>query len=117
MTALMGDQKFYLDYLGTDGIPLKAEQLIPFIGDFYCDEINVTYPVLFKDNKLYVRFPESTAQFCKTEVESELSSNHADYFDSPVGGFQFTRDTKNEVSGFILKDLGRVRNLVFSKAE
>jgi CubicO group peptidase (beta-lactamase class C family) len=114
-TIIQGNQKFYLTYLGTNVFPLKAEQLSQYTGDFYCEEINVTYPVLFKDNKLYVKFPESTAQFCKTKVESELISEHADYFASPVGGFQFIRNTKNEISGFIIKDVGRVRNLVFNK--
>jgi len=116
-TIIQGNQKFYLTYLGTNVFPLKAEQLSQYAGDFYCEEIDVTYPVLFKDNKLYVKFPESTAQFCKTKVESELISEHADYFASPVSGFQFTRNTKNEISGFIIKDVGRVRNLVFSKVK
>jgi CubicO group peptidase (beta-lactamase class C family) len=116
-TIIQGNQKFYLTYLGTNVFPLKAEQLNQYAGDFYCEAINVTYPVLFKDNKLYVRFPESTAQFWNSKVESELISEHADYFASPVNGFQFTRNTKNEISGFIIKNVGWVRNMVFSKAE
>lgn len=116
-TITSGNQKFYLTYLGTNVIPLKAEQLSQYAGDYYCEEIDVTYPVLFKDNKLYVKFPEYTAQFRKIKVESELISEHADYFGSPVSGFQFTRNTKNEISGFIIKDVGWVRNLVFSKAK
>lgn len=114
-TIIQGIQKFYLTYLGINVFPLKAEQLRQYAGDFYCEEINVTYPLLFKDNKLYIKFPESTAQFLKTKVESELISEHEDYFASPVSCLQFTRNTKNEISGFILKDVGRVRNLVFSK--
>jgi len=116
-TIIQGNQKFYLTYLGANVLPLKAEQLSQYAGDYYCEEIDVTYPVLFKDNKLYVKFPEPTAQFCNIKVESELISEHADYFGSPVGGFQFTRNTKNEISGFIIKDVGRVRNLVFSKVK
>jgi CubicO group peptidase (beta-lactamase class C family) len=116
-TIIQGNQKFYLTYLGTNVFPLKAEQLYQYAGDYYCEEIDVTYPVIFKDNKLYVKFPESTAQFCNIKVESELIYEHADYFASPVSGFQFTRNTKNEISGFIIKDVGRVRNLVFSKAK
>jgi hypothetical protein len=114
-TIIQGNQKFHLTYLGINVFPLKAEQLSKYAGDFYCEEVDVTYPVLFKDNKLYVKFPESTAQFCKTKVESELISEHADYFASPVGGFKFTRNTKNEISGFILLDVGRVRTLVFRR--
>jgi hypothetical protein len=114
-TLIQGDQKIQLDYLGTDIFPLKAEELNQYAGNYYCEEIDVTYPVLFKDNKLYVRFPESTAQFCNTKVESELISEHADYFATPVRGLQFTRNTNNEITGFIIRDVGRVRNLVFNR--
>jgi CubicO group peptidase (beta-lactamase class C family) len=112
-TIIQGKQKINLTYLGTNVVPLKAEQLNQYAGDYYCEEINVTYPVIFKDSKLYVKFPESTAKFCKTKVESELISEHDDNFASPVSGFQFTRDPNNKISGFIIKDLGRVRNLAF----
>ena len=77
----------------------------------------MTYPVLFRDDKLYMVLPESTAEFCHTEVESELIPEHDDYFASPVSGIRFTRDTDNEICGFILRNVGRVRNLVFSKVE
>ena len=116
-TLIQGDQKFQLTYLGKNIFPLNSEQLSQYAGNYYCEEIDVTYPVLFKDNKLYVRFPESTAQFCNTKVESELISEYDDYFATPVRGLQFTRNTKNEISGFIIKDVGRVRNLVFNKTE
>jgi CubicO group peptidase (beta-lactamase class C family) len=115
VTIIQGGQKFILKYLGTNVFPLKAEQLSLYAGDFYSEEINATYPVLFKENKLYVKFPQSLAQFCRNSPEAELISEHADYFASPVSSFQFTRNTQNEISGFILKDVGRVRNLVFSK--
>jgi CubicO group peptidase (beta-lactamase class C family) len=114
-TIIQRNQKFYLTYLGTDVFPLKPEQLHQYAGDYYCEDINVTYPVIFKDNKLYVIFPESTAKFTGVKAESELISEYADYFASPLSGILFTRDTRNEISGFILKNVGRVRNLVFVK--
>ena len=115
VTIVQGDQKFPLDYLGTNVFPIKTEQLSQYAGEFYCGEINATYPVIFTDNKLYVKFPQSLAQFCNNNPEAELISEHADYFASPVSGFHFTRNARNEISGFIIKDVGRVRNLVFSK--
>ena len=116
-TIVQGNQKFYITYLGTNSYPLNAEKLSQYVGDYYCEDINVTYPVLFKDNKLYIRFPESTAQFYKINVESEFISEHADYFASPVSAVQFTRNPANEVSGFIIRDVGRARNLVFDKVK
>jgi CubicO group peptidase (beta-lactamase class C family) len=117
VTIIQDGQKFPLKYLGTNVFPLKSEQLSQFAGDFYSEEISASYPVLFKENKLYVKFPQSLAQFCKGNPEAELISEHADYFASPVSSFQFTRNAQNEISGFILKDVGRVRNLVFSKVK
>jgi len=107
--------RFELTYLGTNTSAPAAEQLSQYAGDFYCEDIDVTYPVLFKDNKLYIVFPESTAKFCNAKVESELIPQHDDYFASPVSGIRFTRNADNEVTGFILKNIGRVRNLVFNK--
>jgi len=115
VTIIQSGQKFPLKYLGTDVFPLKAEQLSQYVGEFYSKEINATYPVLLKDNKLFVKFPQSLAQYCNNNPEAELISEHADYFASPVSSFQFTRNAQNDISGFILKDVGRVRNLVFSK--
>ena len=115
-TIIQGDQKFYLTYLGQQVIPINAGQLNQYAGDYYSREIDVTYPVIFKDNKLYVKFPEATAQFCNIKVESELISAHGDYFATPVSGIQFTRNAENEISGFIIKNVGRVRNLIFIKS-
>jgi hypothetical protein len=117
VTIIQDGQKFPMTYLGTNVFALKAEQLSKYAGTFYSEEINATYPVLFKDNKLYVKFPQSLARFCKDNREAELLSEYADYFASPVCGFQFTRNTANKISGFILKDVGRVRNLLFSKVK
>ena len=115
VTIIQGGQKFPLKYLGTNVFPLKAEQLSQYAGDFYSEEINATYPLFLKDNKLYVKFPQSLAQYCNNNPEAELISEHADYFASPVSSFRFTRNAQNEISGFILKDVGRVRNLVFNR--
>jgi CubicO group peptidase (beta-lactamase class C family) len=117
VAIIQGGQKFPLKYLGTNVLPLKAEQLSQYAGEFYSEEINATYPVLLKDNKLYVRFPQSLAQYCNNNPEAELIFEHADYFASPVSSFQFTRNAQNEISGLILKDVGRVRNLVFNKVK
>jgi hypothetical protein len=116
-TLIQGDEKIHFTFLGKNISPVKTDILSQYTGNYFCEELDVTYPVLFKDNKLFVRFPESTAQFCNTSVESELISEFDDYFASPVRGFKFTRNAENEISGFIIKDVGRVRNLVFSKTD
>jgi hypothetical protein len=115
VTIIQDGQQFPLTYLGTNVFPPKDAALNMYTGEFYSEEINTTFPVVFKDNKLYVKFPQSLAQFCKGNPEAELIAEYADYFATPVSSFQFTRNNQNEISGFILKDVGRVRNLVFRK--
>ena len=115
-TLIQGQMKFRLTYMGKEIETLDKDQLSQYAGNYYCKDIDVTYPVTVKDNKLYIKFPESLAEFCKINRDSELILEHADFFASPVGGFQFAKNGKNEVSGLIIKDVGRVRDLVFSKS-
>jgi len=115
LTIIQDGQKIPLNYMDANVVPEKAAQLSQYVGEFYSEEINATYTVLYKDNKLFIKFPQSLAGFCKGNPEAELIAEYADYFAIPLGGFQFKRNTKNEISGFILKDVGRVRNLVFNK--
>jgi CubicO group peptidase (beta-lactamase class C family) len=114
-TIIQGQTKFRLTYLGKGNEPLNKELINQYAGNYYCKDLDVTYPILVKDNKLYVKFPECVAEFCKIDIETELIHEHADYFASPVSGMQFARNGKNEVSGLIIKNVGRVRDLVFSK--
>ncbi len=117
ITIIQGGQKFPLKYLGTNAFPVKPEQLNHYTGEYYSEEIDATYPVLFKDNKLYVKFPQSLAQYCNNNSVAELVSEYSDYFASPISGFHFTKNAQNEISGFIIKDVGRVRNLIFLKVK
>jgi hypothetical protein len=117
VTIIQDGQKFPLAYKGTNVFTQKAAQLNQYVGDFYSEEINAMYPVIFKDNKLFVKFPQSLAGFCKGDPLAELIAEYADYFATPLGGFQFTRNNKNEIAGFILRDVGRVRNLEFLKVK
>ncbi len=116
LTIIQDGQKIPLTYIGTNVFPKQASGLNEYAANFYSEEINATYNVICKDNKLFVKFPQSLAGFCKGNPEAELVSEYADYFATPLGGFQFTRNSKNEIAGFILRDVGRVRNLVFRKS-
>jgi CubicO group peptidase (beta-lactamase class C family) len=115
-TLIQGQMKIRLNYMGKETETLDKNLLSQYAGDYYCKDIDVTYPVIVKDSKLYIKFPECLSEFCKIDRDSELFPEHADFFASPVSGIQFARNSKNEVTGFIIKDVGRVRDLVFSKS-
>ena len=82
---------------------LENRKLNLYEGNYYCEEINVNYPVIFKDNKFHVKFPVYTAQQCNIKVELELDPEYADYFTSlslPISAItSFTIDcVKREVT-------------------
>ncbi|TAJ11802.1 serine hydrolase [Marinilabiliaceae bacterium JC017] len=117
LTLLQGNEIYNFTYCGTDTPSIKQEQLLQYIGDFYCKDIDITYPVILKDKKLHIKFPELTAHYCGINVETELIYEYGDCFTSPISSLKFIRNNQDEISGFIIKDLGRVRNLVFKKLE
>jgi CubicO group peptidase (beta-lactamase class C family) len=112
---IQGDQIFNLSYLGKDVLPHNSEELSQFVGNFTSSEINVCYPVLYRDNKLYVKIPEVAARFCNMPADCELVSDHSDFFASRLGGLRFTRNDRNEINGFVFIDIGRAKNMIFSK--
>ena len=83
-----------------------TRQLEEFSGTFYSEEIDATYAISLKDDKLVLRRKN-------VDVETPLVGQFADAFSAAgTGGIRFTRDPQNRVNGFLLTT-GRVRNLRF----
>ena len=81
-------------------------QLREFSGTFYSEEIEATYAISLKDDKLVLRRKN-------VDGETPLVGQFADAFSAAgTGGLRFTRDAQNRVTGFLLTT-GRVRNLRF----
>ena len=85
-------------------------QLQEFSGTFYSEEIEATYTIALKDDKLVLRRKN-------VDGETPLVGQFADAFSAAgTGGIRFTRDDQNRVNGFLLTT-GRVRNLRFVKTQ
>lgn len=83
-------------------------QLKEFTGTFYSGEIEATYSIDLKDDKLVLRRKN-------VDGETPLVLQFADAFAAAgTGTLRFTRDGKHRVSGFLLST-NRVRNLRFDK--
>ena len=81
-------------------------QLKEFSGTFYSEEIEATYTISLKDDKLVLRRKN-------VDGETPLVGQFADAFSAAgTGGIRFTRDSQNRITGFLLTT-GRVRNLRF----
>ena len=85
-------------------------QLREFIGTFYSEEIEATYTIILKDDKLMLRRKN-------VDGETTLVGHFADAFSATgTGGIRFTRDNQNHLNGFLLTT-GRVRNLRFIRSQ
>jgi CubicO group peptidase (beta-lactamase class C family) len=86
----------------------KLQQLAEFAGQYYGPELNTTYNIIPRDEKLLFR----TGNW----GDYLLSPRFVDSFANPekMGSLMFTRDYKNRVSGFVIRS-GKVKNLRFVK--
>lgn len=82
--------------------------LSEFAGEYFSPEVNATYKITPKDDKLLIQ-TGNWGDFL-------LSPRFFDSFANPeeMGSLVFTRDRRNRVSGFVMRS-GKVRNLKFNK--
>lgn len=84
-------------------------QLKEFTGTFHSREIDATYAINVKDDKLVLTRKN-------VDGATEMVMQFADaFFATGTGGIRFTRDGQNHVNGFLLTT-GRVRNLRFIRS-
>ncbi|MBL8187271.1 MAG: beta-lactamase family protein [Acidobacteria bacterium] len=85
-----------------------TSKLSEYEGTYYSDEIDSTYRVAVKDDKLVV----TRKKFGPTPLTPAFRDAFSSL--SILGTFRFTRDTQNRVNGFRLS-AGRIRNFRFVK--
>jgi hypothetical protein len=101
----------------TQEVKLTAEQLEGFCGDYYSDEVQVTYSVYLKEGKLHMRLPRMFLETMAFNGVPTLGHIDGNKFLLNVRDImiEFTNDDNNRINGFVIEDLGRVRNLSFIK--
>ena len=88
---------------------LNAQQLEEFTGVYYSEELSTSYTLVMPNGKLVAQHQRHN--------DIQLESTKKDMFSGEQWFFRqvrFTRDNKNQVTGFKLSG-GRVRNLRFEK--
>ncbi len=88
--------------------PADTSKLSEYEGTYYSDEIDSTYRVMLKDDKLVV----TRKKFAPTPLTPAFRDAFSSL--SILGTFRFTRDAQNRVNGFRLS-AGRIRNFRFVK--
>jgi hypothetical protein len=93
------------------------EQLADYAGDYYSDELQVTYKLVLEDGKLYARHcPGRVSTGHRNAPPDPLKPGLCDVLRLPIATLDFVRNDKGVVSGFAL-NAGRVRNVRFVKKE
>jgi CubicO group peptidase (beta-lactamase class C family) len=91
-------------------IPLRAEELTGFIGDYSSDELETAYTILLRNGKLLARHHRHGGiPLMQTSVRDQFVGRV--WFPFHVA---FTRDVRNQVTGFKLTG-ERSRNLRFER--
>ena len=99
-------------------VTLSTEQMRGLSGDYYSDELNVTYELAVESGALRVKKIGSSVAFLKSGILSTdtFAATEKDRFAMRDAGIavRFERETDGRVNGFVL-DAGRVQGIVFAK--
>ena len=88
-------------------ISLTPTQLAGYVGDYYSDELQVTYRVVMENGKLFMKY--------RYVVNGELTPTAQDVFKLyGVVSIQFIRDNRDQISGFVPQN-GGAKNIRFLK--
>ena len=104
-----------------DGKPGVFDSVAPFLpsaaesgeyaGNYVSEEIEPIYRVAVQDGKLVLLRLKNDPDTLEPRTRDVFSG---DVFSGEVGPIRFTRDSNNQVSGF-LRSTGRIRNFRFMR--
>jgi CubicO group peptidase (beta-lactamase class C family) len=96
--------------------PLTQKELLDYTGKYENTVLNVTYPVSLKDNELTIKLPKT---FRMVNIDTNLKIKHTsgDKFYGSLAMIEFKRDKKGKITGFVFADVGRLRNIEFTKRD
>ena len=91
-----------------EALDLTPNQMAEYTGNYYSDELNVTYKIVMNGSKLFIHI--------KRQPRIEIILHEKDTFCSDIFNGEFERDEKGMIIGFSL-DTVRIKNLKFKKEE
>jgi len=87
-------------------VHLDQNQLREYAGDYHCDELGVKFHISISDGELQLKH--------KGAPRESLKPTEMDLMRGKSCSYQFIRDEKNQINGFLL-GAGRVKNIRFLK--
>ncbi|MCH7411556.1 serine hydrolase [Belliella sp. DSM 111904] len=99
-----------------DGTPsLAAPEKDELLGNYFSKDLNVTYQINLINDVPVLVMPRTLKYYLDLE-NIPLEHIDADRFKvERLGEIYFTRDIRNRLNGFVIKDIGRLRNIQFEK--
>lgn len=98
----------------TEPKPLTQKELQSFTGKYEIPEFNISYPVTLKDKELTITLPKT---FRMVNIDTNLKIKHTagNNFYGSLGMIEFKRNKEGKITGFVIVDVGRLRNIEFTK--
>jgi len=106
LVSIEGQKPENLLKINTDDI--KGDELGEYAGNYTCDELMISYRLIFKGNKIIMAR--------KGASEETIKPVRKDFFKSRDYSFQFMRDEEKAIVGFVL-GADRVKNLRFVRGK
>ena len=101
----------------TEPKPLRKKELQSFTGKYEFPGFNITYSIYIKDNDLIMTLPNIFKKQYGIDPDIVLTHRLGDIFFGMLNKVEFKRNREGKVSSFIIADVGRVRNLEFTKID
>ncbi len=93
--------------------PIPA--LSQLLGHYENKALKVTYKIIEKEGKLFMILPETLLQYAGFREVELLAIEGNTFRTRELGVIQWEVNSKGKVTGFLIKDVGRLRNLHFIK--
>jgi CubicO group peptidase (beta-lactamase class C family) len=100
----------------TEPKPITQKELQSFSGKYEIPELNITYSIYEKDNELIMTLPKTFKVF-NIYPSITLTHRSGDIFYGRLDKVEFKRNKEGKVTGFIIADVGRLRNIEFTKRD
>jgi len=98
---------------------LSSDQLLEYEGQYYSDELNVTFGVYANQDQLYLKAPRvpDVFQFNFSDPDGQNILKHMvnDEFMRCYGTIGFSRDDNGKITGFSINAGGNLKDLRFSR--
>lgn len=96
-------------------MPVPGPDKDELLGNYFSADLNAGYQITLRDDLPILVMPRTLKYYLGLE---NLPLEHIDgdrFKVEKLGEIYFTRDIRNKVNGFVIKDVGRLRNIPFEK--